>query len=776
MNMKNVIISLTGILMMLSINGNAQEKFTLSGYVKEAESGEVLIGASLFVKELNTGSNSNIYGFYSLTIPTGLYQVKVSFVGFQSKTIEIKLDVNKVLNIELNEEINQLDEVVISSKPTDQNVKSSRMSIYELDMKQLQNIPVIFGEQDLIKTLQLTPGVKPAGEGSCGFYVRGGTIDQNLILLDEAPVYNASHLLGFFSVFNSDAIKNVELIKGGMPANYGGRISSVLDIKMNEGNQKKYSVSGGLGLISSRLTIEGPIIKNRSSFIVSGRRTYTEVLTKLSGIDGLNSIGLYFYDINAKANYIINEKNRVFLSGYFGRDVFNYDNRFGFDWGNKTATLRWNHLFSEKLFLNSSLIYSDYDYVVGMEIASSRLDIKSSIRDINLKEDFQYYINPDNSLKWGFNSIYHTFYPGELSYGNTGMANQLIIEERYALENGIYLLDDLKLWNKVTINYGLRVSNFNLFGPGNYYEFDENGQVVDTSVYQRGEIVKSYFAPEPRVSIAYTIRSKSSIKASFNRNYQYIHLLTKSTSSSPSDLWIPSSNIVKPQYADQFSAGYFRNFNNNSMSFSTELYYKNMYNQIDYKNGADISLNELTESQLIFGKGRAYGLELMFEKKEGKLTGWISYTLSRTERKFDAIDNGGWYPAKQDRTHDVNIVGIYKLSNRLSASATWVFYTGDAVTFPTGKYQIDGYTANYYTGRNGFRMPDYHRLDISLTLEGKKRKRNQSNWNFSIYNVYARKNAYSISFRENPDNPMDTEAVRLSLFTIVPSITYNFKF
>jgi hypothetical protein len=774
--MKKILFIVFSGILFFQFTASAQKKITLSGYVKDARNGENLIGASIYLSDANMGTSSNIYGFYSLTVPEGKHKVQISYVGYKTNEYEIDLRTAKILNCELQDALNELQEVVVSSKSADMNIKSTRIGAVDLDVKQTRVIPVVFGEQDLLKTLQLKPGVKAAGEGSSGFYVRGGSSDQNLILLDEAPVYNASHLLGFFSVFNSDAIKNVELLKGSMPANYGGRISSVLDLKMNEGNSKNYTLSGGIGIISSRLTVEGPIIKDSASFIISGRRTYADMFTQTFGDQQMKKIGLYFYDLNAKTNTIINQNNRLFLSGYFGRDVFNFNNRFGFEWGNATATLRWNHLVSDKLFMNTSFIFSDYRYVVGMEMGSSRLDIKSGIMDFNLKEDMQYFLNPNNSLKFGFNAIHHTFYPGEMSFSDTLSTNRLVMEKRFAIENGVYILNEMKASDKLKFNYGLRLSSFSLLGPGNYYVFNANGQATDTSRYNKGELVKTYYGLEPRISLNYMLNPTASIKTSFTKCYQYLHLLSKTTSSSPTDLWIPSSNIVKPQYADQYSIGYFKNFENNMYSFSSEVYLKNMYDLVDYKNGADLSLNELVESQLVFGKGRAYGIELSVEKKEGKLTGWISYTLSRTERKFDAINNGSWFPSKQDRSHDFNIVGMYKLNDRLTLSASWIFYTGDAVTFPSGKYKIDNYTVNYFSERNGERMPDYHRLDLGLTYTAKKTSRYESSWNFSIYNAYARKNAYSISFREVENNPMMTEAVRLSLFSIVPSVTYNFKF
>jgi hypothetical protein len=753
-----------------------QKSATLSGYIKDGKTGEALIGATVYIPEKKTGVISNAYGFYSLTVTAGKYQVLYSYVGYKTNSVEMHLDSSKIQNADLFEEQTEIKEVVISAKNNDYNVQSNRMGIVSLDMKQIKQIPVVFGEQDILKTIQMTPGVKSAGEGSSGFYVRGGAADQNLILLDEAPVYNSSHLLGFFSVFNSDAIKNAELLKGGIPASYGGRASSVLDIKMNEGNMKKHSVSGGIGLISSRLALEGPIIKDKSSFIISGRRTYADVLVRSFGDEEMSNMGLYFYDLNAKANLIVNQNNRFYLSGYFGRDVFNFNNRFGFNWGNITTTLRWNHLFSDKLFMNSSAIYSNFDYKIGIEMGSNRLDVTSGIRDFNFKQDFQYFHNTNHSLKFGFNALHHTFFPGESSYSDNSIVNQLIIEKRYAFETGVYMQSDITLTQNFKANAGLRFSNFNLLGPGNYYSFNELGEITDTANYSSGKIVTSYYGWEPRATLAYMPTDESSFKISYTRMFQYLHLLSKSTSTSPSDLWIPSSNIVKPQYVDQYAMGYFQSLSQRRVTLSLEAYYKDLYNQVDYKNGADITINEMVESQLVFGKGKAYGLEFSLEKKEGKLNGWISYTLSRTERIFDEIDNGNAFPAKQDRTHDFNIIAIYQLFPKWSVSGTWVFYTGNAVTYPAGKYTIDGNTITYYTSRNGERMPDYHRLDIGITFTPKRKANRESCWNLSVYNVYARKNAYSISFRENADNPAVTEAVKLSLFSIVPSISYNFRF
>ena len=762
----------------------AQQKHTISGYIKDAETGEELIGATIYIKELKTGGITNVYGFYSLTIPSGKYTIDYSYIGYTTQSIEINLVQSIMNNIELSTTATSLEEVVISAEAADKNIKSSEMSVVKLNPKEIQTIPVIFGEQDLLKTIQLMPGVKSAGEGNSGFFVRGGSADQNLIYLDEAPVYNASHLLGFFSVFNSDAIKNMKLYKGNAPAKYGGRLSSVLDIKMNEGNSKKLGVSGGLGLISSRLTIEAPIIKDKGSFIISGRRTYADFLLTYSSEDLIKNTTLYFYDLNMKANYRINNNNRIFLSGYFGRDVFGFSDMMKTDWGNATATLRWNHLFSDKLFLNSSLIYSKYNYVIGFSGIGDLIDIQSGIQDFNLKEDFQYFINPENTLSFGLNCIYHTFMPGELSSSDESFINSQIIDEKYAIESAAYISHKFDISNSLKLTYGLRYSNFAVIGPGNVYTFNDEDEITDTVSYNNGELIKNYGQLEPRISVNYILNEQTSIKTSYARNTQYIHLLSNATSSTPTDLWLPSSSIIKPQIADQIALGYFRNFNDNMFETSVEVYYKNLQNQIDYKNGADILLNDKVESQLVFGKGHAYGVEFLIKKRTGKFTGWIGYTLSKTERTFDEINDGAWYPAKQDRTHDISIVSMYNLTKRWTISATWIYYTGDAVTFPSGKYVVDGLTVPMYTDRNAYRMPDYHRLDLGFTYVNKdkinkrknRKKKYESSWNISVYNVYARKNAYSIDFRENENDPTKTEAVRLALFQIVPSITYNFKF
>ncbi|RLD52768.1 MAG: hypothetical protein DRI97_14170, partial [Bacteroidetes bacterium] len=732
LNLKLISVTkLIGLLVLISISSlvSAQQKFTVSGHVSCAETGEALIGSTIYVEELQTGTITNLYGFYSITLPEGTYSLLYSYIGYQDEIIQVDLKENKIFNFELNPAPIEMDEVVIRSEAADKNIQEAEMSIVKISPKNIKAIPVIFGEQDIIKTLQLLPGVNAGSEGSSGFYVRGGGADQNLIILDEAPVYSASHLLGFFSVFNSDAVKDLELYKGNAPASYGGRLSSVLDIQMKDGNSKRFSTSGGIGLLSSRLTIEAPIVKDNGSFIISGRRTYADMFLKLSSDPLKKNTKLYFYDLNAKANYKLNEKNRIFLSGYFGNDAFKFDDFFSTDWGNKTGTLRWNHVFGNKLFLNSSLIFSNYEYEIGYNVSGSMINISSGIRDWNLKEDFQYFINTKNTLKFGVNSIYHTFSPGEIESEDEDYFNSTFLSKKHAFESAAYISHSVDLSNRFKMTYGLRYSNFTSVGPDTVYSYNDNDEIIDVETFSKGEVVNTYGILEPRITLNFIVDRQSSIKASYARNAQYLHLLSNSSTALPTDLWISSSKIVKPQIADQIALGYFRNFKDNMFETSVEIYYKKLQNQIDYQNGAEIIMNKKVESQLVFGDGRAYGTELFIKKRTGKLTGWVGYTLSKTERSIDEIDDGDWYPAKHDRTHDISIVTMYQLNEKWNLSASWVYNTGIAVTFPSGKYQIEGNTVPAYTNRNGYRMPDYHRLDVGATYTIKKRERFESSLN-----------------------------------------------
>ncbi len=751
-----------------------QEKFTLSGHISDASSGEELIGATIYIKELASGGVTNVYGFYSLTIPEGDYLIRYSYVGYESKTISVALRKDIIQNMELAVQESTLDEVIVKAEADNENIRSTDMGVVKMDIKEITKIPVLFGEQDIIKTLTLMPGVSSGGEGKGGFYVRGGNTDQNLILLDEAPVYNANHLMGFFSVFNSDALKDIKLYKSGIPAQFGGRLSSVLDVHMKDGNLKKYSVSGGLGLISSRLTVEGPIVKDQGSFIVSGRRTYADLLLGLMDPD-YRDMSLYFYDLNAKANYKLGDKDRLFISGYFGQDRLGAEN-FGFNWGNATGTIRWNHIFHNRLFSNTSFIYSSYQYEIKVNRGNTDFSIKSGIEDYHLKQDYTFFANTSNTIKFGFDAIYHTFKPGAFVAADGSGLNDLVVDNKYAFESGIYVANEQKIGSRILLDYGIRLSMFNEVGPGTVYAYDSDGDIIGQEEYGSLDHMTTYWEPEPRIAFSYILNEASSLKASFQRNAQYIHLLSASTSDNPTDVWMPSSSLIKPGKANQYSVGYFRNFFENMVETSVEVYYKDMADIVDYKDGADVLLNEHVESDLVFGKGRSYGIEMLFKKRLGRFTGWVGYTISRTEHQFDLINNGDWLPARQDRTHDISLVGMYDINKKLSVSATWVYYTGDAVTMPSGRYMVDGNIVPYYTERNGYRMPDYHRLDLSLTLLGKQTKKFQSSWNFSIYNAYARENAYSISFQESETVPGTMEAVQFSLFSIIPSVTWNFKF
>ena len=775
------------LLLLLSLGTMAQEKYTISGSLRDADNGEDLIGATvLVVGQPGVGTTSNVYGFYSLTLPKGEYTLAYSYIGFETINRKINLDQNLKIDLELSGALTTLEMVEVSAEKKDENITSTEMSVQRIDLKEIESVPVLFGERDILKTIQLYPGVKTAGEGNAGFYVRGGAADQNLILLDEAPVYNASHLLGFFSVFNSDALKDVKLYKGGMPAEYGGRLSSVMDIKMKEGNSKKMAVSGGIGLISSKLTVEAPIVKDKGSFIVSGRRTYADLFLKLSRRSNLRDSRLYFYDVNAKANYRLGKNDRIFASGYFGRDVLGFSDNFGFDWGNTTGTLRWNHIYNDKLFSNTSFIYSNYNYEIEFK-SGNTIAISSSIRDLNLKQDFDYFINNENTLKFGGNVIRHRFDPGKIQ----GEGSDFKIEKRHSYESSAYVSNTQTLTSKLSATYGLRFSNFTQLGPGKINDYDDDGNLSKVINYKSGEVVASYNNLAPRASLTYLLDESSSLKGSYARTVQYLHLISNSTSTNPTDIWLPSSNNIKPGLADQVALGYFRNLNDNAYEFSVETYYKAMQNSIDYRDGAEVTLNPSVEGELLFGKGRAYGLELLLKKKEGNFTGWVSYTLSRSERKFDDINDGSWFAAKQDRTHDISAVGMYSFSDRLKVSASWVYYTGNAVTFPSGKYVIEDEVYSLYSERNGERMPDYHRLDLGVTLTNRPFKtkvdpvtgeqvqiprRFESSWNFSVYNAYSRSNAYSITFRTNEDDPTRNEAVRTTLFRIIPAISYNFKF
>lgn len=751
----------------------------ISGSIKDAKTGEQLLGATVFIKELKSGVASNMYGFYSLSIPPGNYTLLYSYIGYESYEKKIQLKENTTLNIELQPKNQELKEVVIKEKRNNENVKKNEMSVVRMDAKTIRKIPAFMGEVDVIKALQLLPGIQTTSEGSSGFSVRGGSPDQNLILLDEATVYNASHLLGFFSVFNNDAIKDVKIYKGDIPMNYGGRLSSVLDVRMNDGNQKKFSATGGIGTISSRLTIEGPLLKDKTSFIISGRRTYFDLFLPLSPDENIRKNVLYFYDFNAKISHTINENNRLYISGYFGRDVFNNDFS-RLTSGNQTFTMRWNHLFSKKLFTNFMFVYSKYDYFLGTpEGEANSFEWLSKMRDYGLKADFTLYSNPNNTIKFGIGSIYHIFDPGMAKgTGSQSLFNEFVVPSSYALENGVYLGNEQKINNRIELKYGLRFSMFQNIGAATIYNYNSNFESIDSTVYKSGDFYKTYSGLEPRVGIAYTLNEESSVKLNYSRTYQYIQLAQNSTSGTPLDVWFPASPNVKPQRCDQVALGYFRNFLGNYLETSIEVYYKKMSNSIDFKDHANLLLNQKLEGELRIGDATSRGLEVMVKIPEGRVNGWISYTLSKTDRIFPEINNGNTYLAYYDKPHNLAIVFNYEISKRTNFSANWIYYTGSPVTFPTGRAEIGGKIVPIYSDRNAYRMPDYHRLDLALTLKSKQKPNRKwsSEWVFSLYNAYGRKNAWAINFRQDKENPEITYAEKTYLFSFIPAITYNFKF
>lgn len=752
----------------------AQDNITINGLVKDKNSGEELIGASVFVNNTNIGVNTNIYGFYSLTLPAGNYQIGVSYIGYTTSLDSFELNESKKMDFELNSVSSEIQEVLVKADKEDVMLQEAGVGTTKINIKKLETLPVFMGEKDILKSIQLLPGISAVSEGSTGLTVRGGTPAQNLILLDEAPVYNPSHFLGFFSVFNSDALKDLTIYKGGIPAQYSGRASSVLDIYMKNGNKRKFSLSGGLGLISSRLTFEGPIVKDKGSFIASGRFTYLDWILKLVQPDRFGDLALGFWDVNLKVNYSFGQNDRLFVSGYAGRDNFIFGD-FGLRYGNYTATVRWNHTFNEKLFANTSFFFSDYYYGYIIGRAGNRFTIEAGIRDFALKQDYNYYINPKNTMRYGFNVTYHEFQPSQLISENDNI-NSLIADKKQAIESGVYIGNEMKITDKLKAVYGLRFSLFNQFGPGDIYTFDEDNNITDTTNFNLGEHIQTYWGLEPRLALTYDVLPTTKLELGYHRIHQYIHLLTNSTSAAPNDMWIPSTNLVKPQIADQISLGIKQSFLNDKLNISLEGYYKNLQNQVDFENGADILLNAKIESQILNGSGRAYGGELLVQARFGNFNGWLSYTLSRTEYQFDEINFGQPYLAKQDRTHDISLVGTYELKKRWVFSLAWIYQTGNAVTFPSAKYEINGQKVSYFTERNGYRMPASHRLDIAVTFRNKISRKFRSSFTVGIYNVYNQYNPYSITFKENEIDPTKTDAVQLSLFGIVPTVTWNFSF
>ena len=774
----------------------AQEKFTINGTIKDSSNGEILIGATVYILEIKNGGITNEYGFYSITLPPATYTMRVSYIGYAETFRTIVLDKNIQQSIELAPDSEQLEEVVVKAELEQADVQNTEMSTNKLEMKTILKIPSLMGEADVVRSLLLLPGVSTVGEGASGFNVRGGSVGQNLILLDEAPVYNSSHLFGFFSVFNPDAVKDAKLYKGAIPARYGGRLASILDVRMKDGNSKKFETTGGIGSIFSRLTFEGPIIKDKMSFIVAARRSYADVLAAPFVKLLKNGGALNFYDLTLKTNYSINRKNRLYLSGYFGKDNFKFDKAQGFNWGNATSSLRWNHLFNERLFSNLTLIYSKYDYALQFgKDASNKFKWNSSISNFILKPQFTYFINSKNELNFGGEATYYTFEPANIVGSTNDQVLDVSIEKKYNLETAFHIGNNQRLSDLFSIDYGIRFSNFQFLGPGTAYYYNDTipgkrRSVIGTKKYESGKAIATYTNLEPRFSFKIQANELSAIKGSYNRMVQYLHLISNTTASNPLDIWTPSSNNIKPQIADQYTLGYFRDLGNSRQyEVSAEVYLKNTQNQIDYINGAEVLVNPYLEGDLLSGLGRAYGVETYFQKKTGRLTGWISYTLGKSELKVDGINNNQWYNTRYNQTHNFKAAAFYDINARWSVAGNFVYLSGTPTTFPTSRVMEQGillpYNAN--NSRNNVQLPSYHRLDVSFTLQGKqmkngKKRKNSDYWVFSVYNAYARKNPFSIYFSQSDKRapqgqPIQSQATQLSIIgTIVPSVSYNFKF
>ncbi|MDC1371248.1 TonB-dependent receptor [Flavobacteriaceae bacterium] len=773
----------------------AQEKHTISGTVYDKKGNETLIGATIYFPDLSVGTTTNEYGFYSITISKGTHNISVSYLGFSDESKIIELNNKTSLDFYLSERSQALDEVVIQTDIEKINIKSTQMSVNKLTSKTIKQIPVVLGESDIIKSIILLPGVTSAGEGASGFNVRGGAADQNLILLDEAIVFNSSHVFGFFSVFNPDVIKDVKLFKGGIPSKYGGRLSSVLDIYQKEGNNKDFKLTGGIGLISSRILAEGPLKKEKSSFLIGGRSSYAHLFLPL--IDNDNKA--YFYDLNTKVNFRLNKKNNIFLSAYFGKDVFGINNSFINKYGNAVTNIRWNHLYSDKLFSNLSLIYSDYFYGLILDFVGFEWD--SGITNVNFKYDFNHYLKDNLKLSYGVNNIYTKFNAGEIfpNRDDSGII-PFKLTEKFANEFALYLEADHNISEKFSLKYGLRFSNFTRLGQDelNIYENDnpliynqqlqkyEPATATGSIGYKKNDILKSFNNFEPRLSLSYLLNSESSIKASFNKMAQYLHLLSNTSSPTPLDIWVPSGPFIKPQLLDQYAVGYFRRIKDGDFSLETEFFYKDVKNRIDYINGANLVANNEIETVILNGKSRAYGLEFLFRKNEGKLKGWLAYTLSKSEQLTSGrninepgINNGEWYNTPYDKTHDLSVNAVYELSSKWKFNTNFLLQTGQPTNYPVGQYEFQGLNVPIYNDnqRNANRLPTYHRLDLSATLTPVKNNNRdlQAEWVFGIYNIYNRKNAASIAFSRNTETSAN-EAIKTSIFGIVPSITYNFKF
>jgi len=777
------------------------QKFTIKGYIKDSKNGEDLIGASIIVPELKTGVTTNEYGFFSLTLPKGTYNIEVSYIGYQTIRQTIVLEKDITQNFEISEDVASLQEVeIIGEALPEENIKSVEMSSNKVGIATIKKIPALLGEVDVIRSITLLPGVTTAGEGAAGFNVRGGGIDQNLVLLDEAPVYNSSHLLGFFSIFNPDAVKDVKLYKGGIPAQYGGRVSSVLDVRLKEGNMKRFEMNGGIGLIFSRLSLEAPIVKDKSSFIVAGRRSYADVLARPFTGDNPIVTGLYFYDLTAKANYALGMRDRIYLSGYFGQDIFNPGIKF--ITGNSTGTLRWNHIFSNRLFMNLTTFFSQYTYKFSVE-RGGREGFKwnADITNYSVKPEFGWFLNAKNTITFGGQALHYRFNAGETSVLSAGESIAGGLPRKFALENALYIANEQTVNERISLQYGLRYSWYDYYGDGILQTYSDTipgirRRLVSQTQFAKNESLQRYDNWEPRIGIKYQLDDKSSLKFGYNRMAQYIHLLSNTVASSPLDIYTSSNNNIKPQIVDQVAVGYFRNFKNNSYEFSVETYYKAMENQLDFIDGANLFLNSQLDGEVLQGQGRAYGLELYLKKNSGKFTGWTSITLARTERKIQGINRGNWYPTRFDRVLNQNLTANYEINKRWSISGNFIFFTGVPGTYYTNRFLVQGVLVGHdpNESRNNVRITPYHRLDLSATLEGKRNQERKfkTQWVFSLYNVYGRRNPYSITTATDSKVVSDynllernqiafaaqeTAATRLSIFAfIIPGITYNFKF
>ena len=749
----------------------------LSGHIKDGGTGELLIGAAVYFKELKSGTTSNLYGFYSYAVKPGTYAVDIIYLGYETISNTIELNSNTTLNVELFADNKKIEEVVVTSTKVDAHVRDAQMGVQKLQSKDIKAVPALMGEVDLIKVLQLMPGVQATSEGSSGFSVRGGNPDQNLILLDEATVYNAGHLLGFFSVFNNDAIKDVQLYKGDIPANYGGRLASLVDVRMDDGNNKKWEGNGGIGLISSRFTLQGPIINSKTSVIASARRTYADIFLPLLAEEENKNSKIYFYDINAKIKHVIDNNNRVYLSFYTGRDIFK-ETRSSINYGNRTFTLRWNHVYNPKLFSNLTLISSNYDYSLEAKDATSGFRWDSKLLDYSMKVDFDYYPNPNNTISFGGQSIFHTMQPATaMGTGDNTLINKIVLPDAHALEHAVYIANTQSI-GRLSLKYGLRLSGLQNIGEGTVFQYDENYEEVGKKEYASGDVFNSYWGLEPRLGLSFMLNNSSSVKGSYARTRQYLHLASNSTSGTPLDVWFMSSPNIEPQISDQFSVGYFKNLKNNTIETSVELFYKDMQNTIDFKDHPNLLLNEKMEGELRIGTSWAYGTEFLVKVNKEKYNGWIGYTWSNSWREIPEINDGNKYLSPYSRTHDVSVVLNRALGKRGRLGMNWIYSSGTPMTSPIGRMFIGGDVVPIYSGRNQERMPDYHRMDISYTLQSKNKKKRkwQGEWNFALYNAYGRKNAWSIYYEQDEDDPYEVKANKTFLFQIVPSVTYNFKF